>query len=452
MSAEAKNLKAIRNGEQVVLTWETTSTTNLLGFIVEESVEGGPWTKLPELPPAVSILTRTQPKAAKYRVWDDDKNGVSGTVEVQPAPTASVQIVLTDDRSGIKVLSAPANTATITFAGSDSPNEGNTKYFRVSLAEAVAHPFTPPAGYPYAGARADNSSGIALGTWAGRIQTTPVAPPSPVTTMRRGWNGGGWPLAGELADLKLGKADCVRLETPRETLPYTKNGQEVIYLESGPYLSGGIKSIDVASDVAHSIATVKAYPDILALEKKNEPGGNWFWGSGAESVENAAAYCRLLKALSEAFIKEFGSKAPLIFASFDGGHAGDNTWGKHMLAADPKVVNYVDAFTEHPYDGSGANPASTLVHFGAVEEAHALTGKPIAITEYGRPTISGTGDSPKSTLEQQANADAAMVRKSREVGYVIAVMIFGYVSGAQGYGIFNKQGSPKPAVEAIAKA
>jgi hypothetical protein len=282
-------------------------------------------------------------------------------------------------------------------------------------------------------------------------QEPPVEPPK--TTFLKGWNGGGWG-SPELANLKAANATCVRLETPKETLPYTSNGQKVIYLESGPYLSGGIKSINAASDVGGSVATVKAHPDIWALEKKNEPGGNWFWGPGAESAENAAAYVHLLKLQREAFTKEFGTKAPLIFASFDGGHAGDNTWGKHMLAADPNVVNYVDAFTEHPYDGSGANPASTLVHFGAVEEAHHLTGKPIAVTEYGRPTISGTGDSPKSTLEQQANALAAMIHKSREVGYVPCVTIYGYRDGrnAQGYGVFNENDSPKPAVAAIAAA
>lgn len=86
MSAEAKNLKAVRNGEQITLTWETNSTTNLLGFIVEQSIEGGAWTKLPEVPATQRTLTITQPKAAKYRVWDDDKVGVTGTVEVPAAP------------------------------------------------------------------------------------------------------------------------------------------------------------------------------------------------------------------------------------------------------------------------------------------------------------------------------------------------------------------------------
>lgn len=86
MSAEAKNLKAVRSGEQVILTWETNSTTNLLGFIVEQQVEGGVWAKLQEVAPTLRTLTVTQPKAAKYRVWDDDKVGVTGTVEVPAAP------------------------------------------------------------------------------------------------------------------------------------------------------------------------------------------------------------------------------------------------------------------------------------------------------------------------------------------------------------------------------
>lgn len=283
---------------------------------------------------------------------------------------------------------------------------------------------------------------------------TPLAPAPPVeppkTNFLKGWNGGGWGSA-ELANLKAANATCVRLENPADTLSYSNNGQKVVYL-FGSYQSGGVKSINVGAWVAQALTVVRAHSDIWAFEALNEPGGNWFWGSGAESAENAAAYCRLLKALREAFTKEFGSKAPLIFASFDGGHAGDNTWGKHMLAADPNVSSYVDAFTEHCYDGSDADPAKTLVRFRAVEEAHRLTGKLIAITEYGRPTISGTGDSPKSTPEQQAKALAAMIHASREAGYVSCVCVYGYRDGkgAQGYGVYNENDSPKPAVAAIA--
>lgn len=278
----------------------------------------------------------------------------------------------------------------------------------------------------------------------------PVEPPK--TGLLKGWNGGGWGST-EFGNLKAAEATCVRLENAADTLSYTNNGQKVVYL-FGSYQSGGVKAINAGAWVAQALTVVRAHPDIWAFEALNEPGGNWFWGSGAESVENAAAYCHLLKNLREAFIAQFGSKAPLLFASFDGGHAGDNTWGKHMLGADPNIPTYVDAFTEHPYDGSGANPASTLVRFGAVEEAHKLTGKPIAITEYGRPTINGTGDSPKSTEDQQAKALEAMIRKAREVGYVPAMCIYGYRDGrnAQGYGIYHENDSAKPAVAAFAAA
>jgi len=91
MSAEAKNLKVTRSGERVSLSWETTSTTNLLGFLIEESVEGGPWIKLPLVGPTARSLSVIQPKAAKYRVWDEDKNGVTNTVEVSAAPVEPIE-------------------------------------------------------------------------------------------------------------------------------------------------------------------------------------------------------------------------------------------------------------------------------------------------------------------------------------------------------------------------
>ena len=276
-----------------------------------------------------------------------------------------------------------------------------------------------------------------------RLEEPPYEEVPTEGAFHKGVDGGGWGLSNELADYKkLGSDPSVRLENPGNTSSLTGAGIFVVYLLNH-YNTGGVKAINAAAYVKEAEAEAAQNPTD-ALEVLNEPGGNWFWGSGAESEANAKAYDALLKAVHEHV------HVP-IYGSFDGGHAGENGWGKEMLKADPNVVSYVTAFTEHPYDGKSANPSSTLVHWGAVEEAHRLTGKPVAITEYGRPLLESTGDSPKSTEAQQAAADGAMVRKAREVGWVPNVEIYGYRgNSAPCYAVFKENGEPRPAVAAVA--
>lgn len=260
----------------------------------------------------------------------------------------------------------------------------------------------------------------------------------------KGTDGGGWGATAELTDYKkLGAHPSVRLENPGNTSTFTQAGIHVVYLLNH-YNTGGIKSVNI-SNYVKEVESIHTQDPLDPIEVENEPGGNWFWGGGAESETNAGAYDHLLK---EAHVHVPGAT---LYASFDGGHAGNNAWGKAMLKADPGVVNYVTAFTEHPYDGSGANASSTLVHWNAVAEAHSATGKDIAITEYGRPLQASTGDSPKSTEAQQANADGAMVRMARSVGWVREVEIYGYRGDSSPcYAIFKGDGTPRPAVAAIA--
>ncbi len=257
----------------------------------------------------------------------------------------------------------------------------------------------------------------------------PTPPPPPASAFRRGMCAGGWTQSQEVADAKkLGSSPTVRLENPGSTSPFTSAGVDVIYLNSGGtsvnshftpearmhrsavlagrlyeaadirerfkphrygYSSGGIRSLNAATVAADAVAVLKKHPDVWAYELLNEPGGNWFWGPGAESQENATAYCKLIREVHAALVANNLAR-PLI-VSFDGGHAGDNTWGRRMLAADPTLFQIPEVIpSNHPYDGGGStNPASTLVHWGSCEETHRLTGKWPAITEYGRPLESG---------------------------------------------------------------
>lgn len=90
MNTEAVNLKVSYGVEQVTLTWEATSTTNLLGWLVEQQTTGG-WSKLPEIGPESRGLTVKPLPAgpANFRVWAVVKQyakEAKGTILAEPAP------------------------------------------------------------------------------------------------------------------------------------------------------------------------------------------------------------------------------------------------------------------------------------------------------------------------------------------------------------------------------
>lgn len=503
MATEAVNFTVKGGVESATLTWSASETTNLLAWLVEQKIgEAGTWVKLPQLEASKREETyKLAPGEVFFRVWAIVKqNAKEAKATVQPQPVATLKLALTADKTGVQVLSSPG---LVDFALCETSAGANPLYEPkgVKVGEIVKG----KAGHEWIDAHVQGQTEW----WSknnGRIKVEvakveppveepkheepPVEEPKP-SGFKRGICAGGWTRSTEVTDAKkCGENPVVRLENPGETVAFSKAGVAVIYLNSGGtstalphfadearehrsrvlegrieghllnqllgslgYSTGGVKSLSASAVAADAVAVVKKHPDIWAYEYLNEPGGSWFWGSGAESQENAAAYCKQLKAIHEAFVKEFGTKRPLLVASFDGGHAGENGWGKRMLAADKEVVNYVDAFTNHPYDGGSANPESTLVHWGSVEETHKLTGKPIIISEYGRPLMASTGDSPKSTETQQAKADAAMVKRAKESGFCLGVTIYGYRGNSSPcYAVFAENDTPRPAVPAIAAA
>lgn len=413
-----------------------------------------------------------------------------------PPAVVGVEIALTADQTRVEVTALPPGSSGADFALCKTAGGAEPLYRpkNVQLHGTVV----PDAGFPFvdAIARSGQGSTVGLGGWystrhagqrihvEGPVPPPPEEPPAPppVTGFKRGMCAGGWNRSQEVADAKkLGVNPTVRLENPSETKAFTSAGVGVVYLNSGGtstnlphlsdaarehrsavmlglrqikentrygYSSGGVKSLNVATVVTNAVAVLKKHSDVWAYELLNEPGGNWFWGGGAESQENATAYCKLVRAVYKG-LTENGLLRPVL-VSFDGGHAGDNSWGKKMLTADPTLFALPEVIpTNHPYDGSGANPSSTLVRWGSVEETHRLTGKWPGITEYGRPLANGTGDSPKSSEAQQAAADGAMTKKAREAGCP-CTLIFGYRAG--NYGVFSSGDQPLPAVAAIANA
>jgi hypothetical protein len=269
--------------------------------------------------------------------------------------------------------------------------------------------------------------------------TEAPSPPSP-SSMWISLNAGGWGNE-QYADV-AGAVNTVRTEETNVS-GWTKVGVKVIYDDSGPYNSGGVKALNVSSWVANAVAYVKANPQVAAVEVLNEASGSWFWGENADSTENAASYAKLLEAVHTAFVKEFGSARPLILASY-GGPSEAPVWGERVWAANPNVSDYCDGVVVHPYPSSGRGEAQRK----QVEEAHAKTGKPVYITEVGWNTS-------VVTEAEQAQDITNFIDWAKSTGYVADVDIFGYRDyGPSGpnedWGIETWEGRHKLAYAALA--
>jgi streptogramin lyase len=318
---------------------------------------------------------------------------------------------------------------------------------------------------------ATNAGGTSYG--ADQTFTTNSAPPPPPNGMLVGVNAGGWGPE-QYADVKEA-VSSVRVSgcsSNGEFAQWAAAGVTVIdditgASRCGPYDSGGVAAINVASWVAEAVAQVKANPTISAVEVLNEPGGEWYWGPEAESTANAAAYANLLKAVHEAFVQEFGSARPLILASYDGGHDDKVAWGQKVWNEATNggidVNNYVDGVTIHPYGGTGERAASALGDRATVQAANAQTGKPVYVTEVGWSTAAGLplpGVSFQWPEEEQAANIYNFITWARSTGYVAAVMVFNYrdYGSEDFYGIerwgnpAGPDGSRKPAYTALREA
>lgn len=322
-------------------------------------------------------------------------------------------------------------------------------------------------------------TGGALGGAANPVTGTPLRaeepkeeeppPRPPPGGMWVGINAGGWGPE-QYADVKSA-VGYVRLdsENPQtaDISGWTKAGVKVIDDISGPYGSGGVKALNVAEWVRSAVAWVKANPAVAAVEVLNEPGGQWFWGPEAESVASEAAYAKLLKAVHEAFVANFGNARPLILGSYDGGHDSAVTWGEGVWNTSRNggidVDQYVDGVTVHPYGGTASRAISALGARSQVTAAHAKTGKPVYVTEVGWSTALGRPDAEGGlqwSETEQADNIYNFVTWARSTGYVAAITIYGYRDWGTNefYGLerwgnpTGRNGSRKPAYTALREA
>lgn len=93
---EVRNLHVTSRAGEASLSWEVSSTTNVLHILVEQKLGAGAWTKYPELPPSArsDTLTSLPTGAAAFRVWAVLKQGnkeASTTIPAPPPPPPPVE-------------------------------------------------------------------------------------------------------------------------------------------------------------------------------------------------------------------------------------------------------------------------------------------------------------------------------------------------------------------------
>ncbi len=291
---------------------------------------------------------------------------------------------------------------------------------------------------------------------ASAVTPAPTPTPNP-TGMIVGLDAGNYGSSGA-ADVR-GAVNTVRYETERGLTgleSFKKAGLRIQLNFSGPYNSGGVCALNASSWASETLAFYKANTtptQTPVIEALNEPGGTWFWGSGANSSANATCYRNLLKQTHDAFHAQYGEAAPKILGTLDGSNG--LSFGKAWYTSD--WATYVDGFIVHPYGGTGSKTSSALGNHALIESARAMTGGPIYITEVGWPTATGqpsTGDSLQWNESEQATNITNFVAWCKSTGYVAEVVYFNYRDYGTNawYGVVRNDGSHKPAYEALRQA
>jgi hypothetical protein len=291
-------------------------------------------------------------------------------------------------------------------------------------------------------------------------EPSPSPSPSPTPSpggMTVGLDAGNYGSSGA-ADVR-GAVDTVRYDTDLGVPAlenFKKAGLHIQMNFSGPYNSGGVCALNATGWAAEALTFFKASTtptQTPAIEVLNEPGGTWFWGSGAASASSASCYRNLLKKTHDAFHAQYGGAAPKILGTLDG--SGGLAFGKLWVSAD--WATYVDGFIVHPYGGTGSRASSALGNRARIEEARALTGGPIYITEVGWPTATSqpsTSDSLQWSEAEQATNITNFIHWCHDTGYVAEVVYFNYHDFGTNswYGVVRSNGSHKPSYEALRQA
>jgi hypothetical protein len=369
-------------------------------------------------PEEVKVPVKVNTQAAPELIVSGQKlvwNAVTGVSTYVLATIVPGSATTYSEVSGISFTPTAVAGTTVKYSLRTAV-EGSLWAPEVAIAYAAKAPVTPPP-----------------------VETPPTTPPSS-SSMWIGLNAGGWG-SSQYADVA---AVVNTIRTSEANISgWAKVGVRVIYDDSGPYTTSGVKAINVSSWVANAVAYVKTNPQVAAIEVLNEASGSWFWGPNAASPEEAVAYDKLLEAVHNAFVKEFGSARPLILASY-GGPSEAPVWGERLWAANPNIGNFCDGVVVHPYPSNGKGEGDRK----QIEEAHAKTGKPVYATEVGWSTSI-------VTEAEQAQDITNFINWAKSTGYVADVDVFSYRdytsnTSENAWGIETWEGRHKLAYAALA--
>jgi Glycosyl hydrolase catalytic core len=311
-------------------------------------------------------------------------------------------------------------------------------------------------------------------TWARRTRRFSAhrALSSSGSSMVVGLNETGW-VGGVGAIKDLARAfQYVRVDAsrPEPISDYTRNGVKAIVTIPGTcpscgYSLAGVRTINAAAWASSALSYYHnqckdSAANCPALELLNEPAGYWFWGGGATSQANEAAYANLIRTTWDTFHNRYGSNGPKILATYE-----NSDWWAGVRASNSSIGKYFDGIVVHAYGGGcGSSRASSALGMRSlVSSAHTATRKPVWITEVGWPTATSqpcNSDSLQWTETQQADNIYNFVTWARSTGYVSAVMYFQYRDytgmwyGVERYGEGGStvDGSKKPGWYALAEA
>jgi hypothetical protein len=354
-------------------------------------------------------------------------------------------------------VSATGNSITASWTYGPAPDlnlNGFTVYVNGLPAAQVGSPVrsystTGEPGKTYTFMVVASVSPVATTSNTRSITLPPAAVPMQISLDTGGWPG----VFGALVGVGL---KHVRMSASRTSAPFATTATEaeaagmtissVIFGETGT-----IGSLNPTTYAQGVVSVCKAHPHIDSVEVLNEPGGSWFW-KDAMTATSFTAYVALVKATREAM--QAAGLTQKLLMSWDGGRVeplpGGTAFGRACAAALP----YVDGVVVHPYGGGAGQCGGRLLDRKKVEAAISETGKPVYITEVGRPTAIGkpnTGDSQQCTEAEQLEDLKAFVAWCRSTGKVANVTIFNYEDYGTNnwYGVKRPDGTKKPLFAAL---
>jgi hypothetical protein len=341
----------------------------------------------------------------------------------------------------------PAQYSAVTGASFTMPAVlGATAHYRVRSAVAGSAWATATAA-PLPGSATASSRAAAVRAAARAAESLPSSPaaPSPSTPsgLIVGVDTGNWrgSLFNELAAGGIRNLRVSDLSSTAATEAEAAGCSIAVLTFQAGGTIGGRNPATYAGEV---LAYAQRHPEVERIEALNEP-------ELLSDSHNYSGYVALLKATHEALASLPAASRPKLLASW----APTYGFGKGWAAAGG--LPYVDEVVVHAYGGGTGQHKGLEGARELVAQAHAESGKPVAITEVGWPTAVGqpaTGDSQQWSEAQQAAAITGFAAWAHTQPYISVVIFFNAVDYGSNmwYGIERTNRSHKPSFAALAAA